>query len=178
MLAEYLNGLGHSIVGIGRDFKESEIQGLDRKIAIDLDKNSYSLNDLTVMLGKLDALVVTAGTGYAHPIWDIDLAKISEMANANFILPAWIVSVAIHVTNHLILTGSIAGVKPWEGSSVYAGTKAGVIAFADSARKELSRHFIQTINFNNIDRVGREKVLKTYEFMINNPCNMDVIMNI
>ena len=94
------------------------------------------------------------------------------------ILPVWIVSVAIHVTHHIILTGSIAGVKPREGSSVYAGTKSGVIAFADSARKELRDHFIQTINFNNINRVGPEKVLKTYEFMINNPSNMDVNINI
>lgn len=178
MLAEYLGESGHTIIAIGRDISKGDIQNVDKKIAIDIDHNPLNADELASRLGELDVLVVTAGVGYANPIWDIDLLRITEMAKANFILPAWIVSMAIHITNHIILTGSIAGVIPREGSSVYAGTKSGVISFAESARKELSNHFIQTINFNYIHRIGTEKVLKTYEFMISNPCNMDVIINV
>ena len=178
MLAKYLTECGHNIVAIGRDINKGEVQSVAKKIAVNIDQNTLNMDEFTSRVGKLDALVVTAGVGYANPIWDIDLLKITEMAKANFILPVWIVSMAIHITNHIILTGSIAGVIPREGSSVYAGTKSGIISFAESARKELSNHFIQTINFNNIHRVGHKKVLKAYEFLINNPGNIDMILNV
>lgn len=178
LLAEHFSSSGHTIVGIGRDFGKCKLRGVGKKVAVDIESQSYSANDLVSQIGKLDVLVVTAGVGYANPIWDIDLSKITEMAKANFILPVWIVSAALRVTNHIILTGSIAGVQPREGSSVYSGTKSAVISFAESARKELSDHYIQTINFNNIHRVGPEKVMRTYEFMIDTPCNMDITINI
>lgn len=179
MLAEHLVKSEHTVIGIGRDAsKAGDIPGLTKKISIDIEKELITAEELKEKTGELDVLIVTAGTGFANPVWDIDLAKITEMAKANFILPAWIMSVGIHITKHIIISGSIAGVQPREGSSVYAGTKAGIIAFAESARRELTKHHIQTININNIFRVGPEKVMKTYEFMVGNPCNMDVTINI
>ena len=177
LLVDYLNKAEYNIIGIGRDTSKGELKNLSKKVAVNLEKSPDPIKVVS-KIGKVDVMVVTAGIGYPNPIWDIDLSKINEMAKANFILPVWIVSVAKEITNHIILTGSIAGVIPKEGSSVYSGTKSGIISFADSARKELRKHYLQTINFNNIHRVGTEKVLKTYEFMINNPCNMDITINI
>ena len=178
MLAEYLGSKENSIIGIGRKSPEDETFPVDKIIEIEMNDFETAEHELVDKIGHLDVLIVTAGIGYPHPIWDIDLPKIKEMASVNFVLPAWILSRTIHCTNHILLTGSIAGILPRDGSSIYAGTKAGIIAFAESARKELKQHYIQTINFNNIHRIGKDKVLKTYEFMINNPSNMDISINI
>ncbi len=178
MLAEYLLSDKYQVIGIGRNPSDNIIHGLKKTIAIDIENEIPDQETIRSRVGEIDALVITAGVGFPHPIWDIDLPKIRQMADANFVLPVWIFSALKDITQHFVITGSIAGIVPREGSSVYAGSKAAVVAFAESARKELPKHNIQTINFNYIHRIGADKILNAYRFMIDNPANIDITINV
>lgn len=176
-LSEHLTKAGHSVVGITRGWRSEEpIPGID-VVEIDFQKSVPDLRTFAEKVGELDALVLCAGYGVVNSITSISLTDIERMSFANFQLPAIVLKYAVHCTRHVILTASIAGVRQREGSSVYAGTKAGVLALADSARKELPDHFIQTLSFDNVNAVGPKKVLAAYDFLLSTPSNTDVAIS-
>lgn len=163
-------------MGIARNWRDAseQLPGLDR-VEVDFQQVPPPPVDYVVQtIGKLDALVVTAGYGHPGVIWNLPRGDMDNMIWANLHLPALILQAAIHCTKHILLTASIAGVRQREGSSVYAGTKAGLIAMADSARRELPDHVIQTISFDNVNAVGPKKVMGAYMFLLSTPGNIDV----
>jgi NADP-dependent 3-hydroxy acid dehydrogenase YdfG len=166
-------------VGIARSWHQprGQLQGLAvEQVEADFSDPATTPESVVSKLGNLDALVVTAGYGHPGVIWNLPRTEIDAMVWANLHLPALILQTAIHCTKHIVLTGSIAGVRPREGSSVYSATKAGVSAMAESARRELPDHKIQTINFDNVDSVGPRKVLAAYTFLLQTPGNFDVVL--
>jgi NADP-dependent 3-hydroxy acid dehydrogenase YdfG len=163
-------------VGVARSWDGAErVPGVDC-VSVDFqgaDKEA-TVAQIVHRIGEMDAMVVTAGVGIANPIWGIAREHLDEMTFANFQLPALILHHAAHATQHLLFTASIAGVRVREGSSVYAGTKAGLIGMIDAARREMPDHKLQTISFDNVNAVGPRKVLDTYEFMLKTKAHLDV----
>lgn len=164
-------------MGIARSWgsPDEQLPGIDR-LEIDFQAGA-TRDDAVAKIGKLDALIVTAGYGHPGLIWNLPPSEIEKMVWANLHLPALIMQVAIHVTKHIVLTASIAGVRPREGSAVYASTKAGVLALADVSRRELPDHHIQTLSFDNINNVGPKKVMAAYMFLASTPGNFDVSLS-
>lgn len=137
---------------------------------VEIDINNPDLSKI----GNLDTLVITVGLGINGYIFGISKSDLEQMIYVNLQLPALIAREAIHITKHIVFTASIAGVRPREGNSIYAGSKAGLIAMVDSMRKELPDHILQTISFDNISVIGENKIMNTYKFLIDNKCNTDV----
>lgn len=164
-------------MGIARSWGSPDEQlPLTDRVEVDFQKGD-TRESAVAKIGKVDALIVTAGYGHPGLIWNLPPSEIEKMVWANLHLPALIMQAAVHCTKHVVLTASIAGVRPREGSAVYSSTKAGVLALADVARRELPDHCIQTISFDNINNVGPRKVMAAYLFLAANPGNFDVSLS-
>ena len=102
--------------------------------------------------GRVDALVNNAGLGYEAAVADLDPRKLREQVAVNLvaviecsqaILPTMI---AQH-SGYIINLASIAGLIGLPKSSVYCATKAGVIGFSESLRREMRPHGIHVTAF-------------------------------
>lgn len=98
--------------------------------------------------GRLDAVVVNAGVGYAGDFADMSTAGIAELLDVN-LLSAMLLARAclqpLRDTGQLdarrcgaiVFVSSIAGAVGVPGETVYSATKAGLNIFAASLREEL-----------------------------------------
>lgn len=89
--------------------------------------------------GGVDLLVCNAGIGWAGPLTDMPVDLVGRLVTVNLtahlelarlLLPGMIA----RRRGHLVLVSSIAGVMGVPDEAVYAATKAGFHAFADSMR--------------------------------------------
>jgi len=102
--------------------------------------------------GRVDVLVNNAGLGYSRHVVNLDPAELRDQVNVNLIaviecaqtvLPAMIEQKSGHIIN----VASIAGLVGLPASSVYAATKAAVISFSDSLRREVMRQGVHVTAF-------------------------------
>jgi short-subunit dehydrogenase len=93
-------------------------------------------------LGGLDLLVSNAGTGWAGRFQDMAPGEIDRLLDVNLRAAGHLVHAALpylHVGGgRIVLVGSIAGVLAVPGEAWYAATKAGLAAFAEALRAELT----------------------------------------
>ena len=91
--------------------------------------------------GHIDVLVNNAGLGWAGPIEAMPDAEVARLASVNLLAPVRLsrrlVPALATRRGHLVFVTSIAGCTGVPGEAVYAATKAGLHAFADSLRPEL-----------------------------------------
>lgn len=92
--------------------------------------------------GRVDLLVANAGSGHAGPFTDIDPDDVERLVTANLVAPvrltrALLPAMVERGSGGLAYVSSIAGRTGVAGEAVYAATKAGVDAFAESLRLEL-----------------------------------------
>lgn len=101
------------------------------------------LADVTSTLGDVDILVNAAGVWSPTPLATLTDAAINEMVAINLTAPMLLVagvapSMMERRSGKIVNIASVAATIPSSGYSLYATTKAGVIAFTKSASIELA----------------------------------------
>jgi short-subunit dehydrogenase len=92
--------------------------------------------------GGIDVLVNNAGLGWAGPTAEIPAAKVTELATVNLAAPIELTRLLVpgmaeRGRGGVAFVSSIAGVTGVRGEAVYAATKAGLAAFAESLAYEV-----------------------------------------
>ena len=102
--------------------------------------------------GRVDVLLNNAGLGYSRRVVNLDPAELRDQVSVNLIAviecaQAVLPAMMRHKSGHIVNVASIAGFVGLPGSSVYAATKAGVISFSDSLRREVQSQGIHVTAF-------------------------------
>ena len=147
--AERLAARGARVLVHGRD--ESALAKLAKDlnataIALDLGQPGAGrqLADQAIeAAGRVDLLVANAGTGYAGQLSTMEELRPAELVAANLTAPieltrALLPGMLERAGGRLVYVTSIAGRTGVAGEAVYSATKAGLDAFAESLRFELT----------------------------------------
>jgi len=102
--------------------------------------------------GRVEVLVNNAGLGYNDHVVNLDPDQLREQVNVNLVAviecaQAVLPAMAQQSSGHIINVASIAGLVGLPGSSIYSATKAAVISFSDSLRREVGRQGIHVTAF-------------------------------
>jgi NAD(P)-dependent dehydrogenase (short-subunit alcohol dehydrogenase family) len=120
--------------------------------AVQADVQSLPDIDRTVDAAKacfdhLDLLFVNAGAGIFAPITDIDEATYDQMMDSNLKGAFFTIQKALPLFNggggSIVVNTSVAGVKAYPYSSVYAASKAGLRSFVRTYAAELAERGIR-----------------------------------
>jgi 3-oxoacyl-[acyl-carrier protein] reductase len=101
------------------------------------------LIDVKSTLGDVDILVNAAGVWFPTPLANLTDAQINQMVAINLTAPMLLVaalapSMMERRSGHIVNIASVAATMPSAGYSLYATTKAGVIAFTKAGSIELA----------------------------------------
>lgn len=99
----------------------------------DMAASRALMADLALRLGRIDVLVVNAGTGAFRPVEAVDEAFYDEIMSINLKGPYFAVQTALPLMgagSSIVLTSSIGHCKGIAGNSVYAASKAGLRSLA------------------------------------------------
>ncbi|MCS0634921.1 SDR family NAD(P)-dependent oxidoreductase [Streptomyces sp. LP05-1] len=93
--------------------------------------------------GRVDVLVASAGLGWAGPFTGMPAEAVDRLLAVNLVGVVQLVRLVLpgmvrRGTGRVVLIGSVAGSVGVRGEAVYAATKGGLLAFADSLRYELA----------------------------------------
>lgn len=94
------------------------------------------------LFGRIDILVNNAGVGWAGQFVEMGSPDIARLVEVNLVAPIRLTRAVLpvmqtHGSGYLMFVTSIAGRLGVAGEAVYAGTKAGLDAFAESLRLEM-----------------------------------------
>jgi len=100
---------------------------------------------IEALLGGIpaDILVNNAGVSLDRgPLHEADLADINEMVETNLLAGLYVMRAAVagmvaRGRGHVVIIGSVAGLYPMPGSSIYSATKAAMHAVSDAMRCDL-----------------------------------------
>ena len=95
------------------------------------------------VLGGLDTVVYSAGSGWAGPVADMAPTDIDALIDLNLRAPMHLVRAVLpgliaRRRGQVVLVGSIAGLFGVPREVVYSATKAGLAGYADALRAELA----------------------------------------
>jgi short-subunit dehydrogenase len=99
----------------------------------------------------LDILFITNGFGKSGTVGEIELEKIKSMTSANLLVPYYF----LHFTSaifqkqkfgHVIVIGSVAGVKYAPNFAMYSATKFALRALIEGFRNEIQGYNVKTTN--------------------------------
>jgi short-subunit dehydrogenase len=146
--AEVLASAGARVLLHGRDF--DSLAGLAKRIGgvplcVDLAEPEAADRLAAAAIGasgRVDILVANAGQGWAGPLRDMRGADVDRLLAVNLSAPirltqALLPAMTQRGTGYLAFVSSIAGRTGVAGEAVYAASKAGLDAFAESLRFEL-----------------------------------------
>jgi short-subunit dehydrogenase len=93
--------------------------------------------------GRVDLLVSNAGAGWAGELEQMPPELAERLVAVNLLAPVRLTRLLLpgmleRGAGHLVYVGSIAGATGVAREAVYAATKAGLAAFADSVREEVA----------------------------------------
>jgi short-subunit dehydrogenase len=143
-IADRLTAAGARVLAHGRDAARlAEIDGA-RAIVADLAEPDQ-VRRLAAEAGDIEILVANAGIGYTGDFTAMTDSDIGRLLQVNLAAPiqlthALLPALVRHEHAAIVYVTSIAGRMGVRGEAVYAATKAGLDAFAESLRFELPRH--------------------------------------
>jgi NADP-dependent 3-hydroxy acid dehydrogenase YdfG len=93
--------------------------------------------------GRLDVVVANAGFGYRKPLIEGDIQVWKDMLDTNvygllLTLKYGVQPLVERKRGHVVVTSSVAGIKPTPGGSAYCGSKAAATFIADCLRQEVA----------------------------------------
>ncbi len=144
-----LAGAGASLLLSGRDeARLAEVAGrtggtvLGGDLAAPGGAAGLAEQALAAARGGIDVLVNNAGLGWAGPVGEIPAAKVTELATVNLAAPIELTRLLVpgmaeRGRGGVAFVSSIAGITGVRGEAVYAATKAGLAAFAESLAYEV-----------------------------------------
>jgi short-subunit dehydrogenase len=150
--ATALAAAGATLLVSGRDeARLAEVAGRTGGTALACDlaaengAASLAAQGLAAAPGGIDILVNNAGLGWAGPLGEISAGKVAELAAVNFTAPIELTRLLVpgmigRGHGAVAFVSSIAGVTGVRGEAVYAATKAGLSAFAESLAYEVRGH--------------------------------------
>ena len=99
----------------------------------------------------LDVLVITNGFGKSGKIGEIELDKIESMTNANLLVPYYFLHHTASIFQrqkfgHVIVIGSVAGIKYAPNFAMYSATKFALRALLEAFRNEIQTYNVKTTN--------------------------------
>jgi short-subunit dehydrogenase len=99
--------------------------------------------DALAVHGVVDLVVAAAGVGWSGPVASMPAEALDRMVAVNLLAPMRLTQLLVpgmvgRGSGHVVLISSVAGRTGVAGEAVYAATKAGLDAFAESLRLELS----------------------------------------
>lgn len=150
--ARVLAAQGASVVAAARRTERleqlvSEVrQAGGQAIAVEADvtveQDMHRLVDQAVgTFGRLDVMICNAGIGFHGPLDETPPDVMRQLVDVNLMGTLYAAQAALPImrqqgSGHIIAVSSIVGRRGVGGSSVYAATKAGQIAFIESLRAE------------------------------------------
>jgi len=148
-VAEALAGAGAQVLVHGRDEARAAEVGRrsgGRVLLGDLAEPGAAdalAGEALAARGGIDLLVAAAGVGWSGPAVAMSERTLERMVAVNLLAPMRLARLLVpgmvrRGSGHLVFVGSVAGATGVAGEAVYAATKAGLDAFAESLRLELS----------------------------------------
>lgn len=143
--AELLAGKGHALVLVDVSQLDAVLPGrpdVTRLIGDVSDENSWSESEPA--LANLTHAVVNAGVSSSGMIGELDLAEWRRVMSVNLDGAFLTMRAAIRAIQAssgpraIVVTGSVAGMKPEPGVAAYGSSKAAVIQLARVAAKEVA----------------------------------------
>jgi hypothetical protein len=120
---------------------------MERTLVVPGDIRDPDLADALVAaaherFGRVDVLVANAGVGKNQPLVVTSEAWLQDQVTVNLVAPvrcarAVLPGMLERGSGHVITMASVAGEIGSSGATVYAATKAGVLGFTESLRREL-----------------------------------------
>jgi NAD(P)-dependent dehydrogenase (short-subunit alcohol dehydrogenase family) len=150
-VARDLTARGAVVVAAGRD--RAALADVAAASTVEADvadpASAQALVDaVTARHGGLDAVVVSAGIGYAGPFEAMDPARIAALVDVNLRAPLLLARAALPVLRRpgaIVFLTSIAGLVGVPGETVYSVTKAGLETFAALLREEVPGVTVSTV---------------------------------
>lgn len=147
-----LTGRGATVLAAGRD--TAALARVPSASTLATDVADPAAADLLVgtalgRYGRLDAVVASAGLGWAGDFAAMDPAKITELVDVNLRAPILLARAALPALTRpggaLVFLTSIAGLVGVPGETVYSVTKAGLETFAELLREEAPGITVATV---------------------------------
>jgi NADP-dependent 3-hydroxy acid dehydrogenase YdfG len=171
-----------------------ELGGSDRAIAVTCDVTDFAQQEAMVhaaleAFGRIDVAFANAGFGAARGFLAETPEHWRDMVLTNVLGCAFTIRATIppltQARGHLLLTSSVAGRRPLQGS-LYSATKHAVTAMAESARQELNDTgvrvtaiepgMVDTPFFDNpvSNALQAEDIARAVMFAVQQPPHVDV----
>lgn len=146
--AELLADRGAVVAAIGRDV--GALAAVVARtggscLALDLSHPASAqraVDHVVATHGRLDAVVAAAGVGHEGPLAAMTPGRVAEVTDVDLRAPILLVVAALPVLlargrGAVVVLTSVAGAVGVPGETVYSAAKAGLAAFAATAREEL-----------------------------------------
>lgn len=157
-IARQLTDRGVQVVVHGRDPERTESVAREIRGAhviadlADPTQHQRLIDEATAVHGRLDLIVHNAGIGWQGSFDTMPPERIPELVTTNLTAPialsrALLPQLLTRGRGHLCFVTSIAGRTGVAGESVYAATKAGLDAFAESVRLESAGTGVEVSTF-------------------------------
>lgn len=136
-----LRAAGAEVLALGRDAPALAATGAT-PLPCDLG-DAAQLAAAAAAAGDVDVLVANAGIGWAGRLVDLDAETADRLLRVNLLAPIELTrrllpGMLARRRGHVVLVGSIVGHVGRGGETVYAASKGGLVAFAESLRQELA----------------------------------------
>ncbi len=145
-LARQISTAGAEVILSARDDERlasaaAGMPGRVSHVALDV-ADPASIRSAAATVGPVDGLVFLAGVYWPMKAQDWDADKVEAMCDVNFtgcarMLGAVLPDMIARGQGHVVLTGSLAGMRGLPGAVGYAASKAGVMALAECLHADL-----------------------------------------
>ena len=153
-IALYLNALGATVIGIGRDVSKQDnflnkVQYPEnmkieiRDLTVNIEQLPLYIKELSQKYGKFNGLISCAGISKIHPLKLIDIDEYCEMFSINFLVPLFLAKgfadKRVRAENSSILAiSSAAAIENAKGMALYSASKAALASAYISLGRELT----------------------------------------
>ena len=110
-----------------------------------------SIEQAIIKLENVDAIIIFNGFGKYGKTSEMDLSTVESMVSANLLVPYYAIHYILkhfiqNKKGHIIVLGSVAGLKYSPNFAMYSATKFALRALIEGVRNEIQEYNIRTTN--------------------------------